>query len=96
MVASDFGLHWIELRSMGGRNLIDLSGDDLDRAEKSLAKYQLRIADIASPLFKTDWPGAPKSKYGSKNDLHGAAESTFKGQDDIDFPFPTVYSLPYS
>ncbi len=83
VVVNDFGLNWIELRSMWGKNLIDLSGDDLDRAEKILAKYRLRVTDIASPLFKTDWPGAPKSQYGSKNDLHGAAEATFKEQDEI-------------
>lgn len=83
VVAKDFGLHWIELRSMWGKNLMDLPADDLDRAEKILAKYELRVTDIASPLFKTDWPGAPKSKYGSKNDLHGAAETTFKEQDEI-------------
>ena len=80
---------------MGGRNLIDLSGDELDRAEKILAKYQLRVTDIASPLFKTDWPGAPKSKYGPKSNLHGAAESTLRNR-TTSTPFPTVYSLPYS
>ncbi len=37
----------------------------------------------ASPLFKTDWPGAPRSPYGSKEDMHGAPEVTFKQQDEI-------------
>lgn len=83
VVANDFGLHWIELRSMWGKNLMDLTDDELDRSEKILAKYKLRVTDIASPLFKTDWPGAPKSPYGSKSDLHGAAEATFKEQDLI-------------
>jgi sugar phosphate isomerase/epimerase len=34
-------------------------------------------------LFKTDWPGAPKSQYGSKGDMHNAPEVTFRQQDEI-------------
>ena len=83
VVAHDFGLSWIELRSMWGKNVTDLSAPQIDETNKILTKYNLRVTDIASPLFKTDWPGAPKSPYGSKNDLHGAAEVTFKEQDEI-------------
>jgi sugar phosphate isomerase/epimerase len=83
VVAKDFGLQWIELRGMWGKNLINLDDSELARAEAILAKYKLSVTDIASPLFKTDWPGAPKSQYGSKGDMHAAAETTFKQQDDI-------------
>jgi sugar phosphate isomerase/epimerase len=83
VVAHDFGLSWIELRSMWDKNVTDLSAPQIVEANKILAKYSLRVTDIASPLFKTDWPGAPKSPYGSKGDLHGAAEVTFKEQDEI-------------
>jgi sugar phosphate isomerase/epimerase len=83
VVARDFGLKWIELRSMWDKNVMDLSAAQVDEARKILAKYGLQVTDIASPLFKTDWPGAPRSEYGSKGDLHGAAEATFKQQDEI-------------
>lgn len=83
VVARDFGLSWIELRSMWDKNVTELSSTQIDDAQKILAKYNLRVTDIASPLFKTDWPGAPKSPYGSKDDMHGAAEVTFKQQDEI-------------
>jgi sugar phosphate isomerase/epimerase len=83
VVSQDFGLHWIELRSMWGKNLIALDAAEVDKAKEILAKYNLRVTDIASPLGKTDWPGAPKSPYGSKGDLHGAAETTFNQQDEI-------------
>jgi sugar phosphate isomerase/epimerase len=83
VVSQEFGLQWIELRSMWGKNLMDLTSAQLDEAQKILAKYRLQVTDIASPLFKTDWPGAPRSPYGSKGDLHGAAETTFKQQDEI-------------
>jgi sugar phosphate isomerase/epimerase len=83
VLAHDFGLSWIELRSMWDKNVTDLSAAQIEEANKILAKYGLQVTDIASPLFKTDWPGAPKSPYGSKGDLHGAAEVTFKEQDEI-------------
>ena len=83
VAAHDFGMQWIELRSMWGKNVIDLSQAQIDEANKILDKYKLQVTDIASPLFKTDWPGAPKSPYGSKDDLRGAPEVTFKHQDEI-------------
>ncbi len=83
VVSQEFGLSWIELRSMWGKNLMDLSTAEIEEARAILAKYSLRVTDIASPLFKTDWPGAPRSQYGSKGDLHGAAEATFKQQDEL-------------
>ncbi len=83
VVSQEFGLSWIELRSMWGKSLMDLPMDQIDEAQKILARYNLQVTDIASPLFKTDWPGAPRSPYGSRGDLHGAAEATFQQQDEI-------------
>ena len=83
VASHDFGMSWIELRSMWGKNVTELSASQIDDAQKILKKYNLQVTDIASPLFKTDWPGAPRSPYGSKDDLHGAAEATFKEQDEI-------------
>jgi sugar phosphate isomerase/epimerase len=37
-----------------------------------LKKNDLRVTDIASPLFKVDWPGAPKSKFSPKHDEFNA------------------------
>jgi len=83
VASQEFGMEWIELRSMWDKNLMDLTSAQIGEAKKILSKYGLKATDIASPLFKTDWPGAPRSPYGSKDDLHGAAESTFKEQDEI-------------
>src|SRR3984885_14267060 len=68
VIANDFGLQWVELREMWGKNL---------------SRYNLQVTDIASPLFKVDWPGAPKSQYGSKADMHGADDVAFKKQDEV-------------
>lgn len=83
VVSHDFGLRWIELRSMWGKNVMDLSDDQIAEAKKILNKYNLKVTDIASPLFKTDWPGAPRSPYGSKGDMHGAVDVAFKQQDEL-------------
>ncbi len=82
VAANDFGMSWIELRSMWDQNVTDLSESQVTEAKKILAKYNLKVTDIASPLFKTDWPGAPKSTYGTKGDTFGAAAS-FKQQDEV-------------
>ena len=83
VASHDFGMSWIELRSMWGKNTMALSDAEIAESKKILAKYNLQVTDIASPLGKTDWPGAPKSQYGSKGDMHNAAEVTFKQQDEI-------------
>ena len=83
VASQEFGMRWVELRSMWGKNLMDLAAEQISEAQKILQKYSLQVTDIASPLFKTDWPGAPRSTYGSKGDLHGAAATTFKEQDAI-------------
>jgi sugar phosphate isomerase/epimerase len=83
VIANDFGLHWVEIREMWGKNLQAVSDAQIAEAQKILAKYSLRVTDIASPLFKVDWPGAPKSKYGSKEDMHGATEAAYKQQDEV-------------
>lgn len=83
VIAKEWGLHFVELREVWGKNLQVVSDDQISDAKKILSKYSLRVTDISSPLYKVDWPGAPPSQYGSKADLHGAAETTFAQQDQI-------------
>jgi sugar phosphate isomerase/epimerase len=82
VAANDFGLSWIELRSLWGKNIVDLNADEVDRARKTLEKYKLRVTDIASPLFKVHWPGAPVSNEGPKRDQFHA-DIDFKHQDEV-------------
>ena len=67
-VASGFGMKWIELRGMWNKNILDLDANQLAESLRLLKKYDLRVTDIASPLFKVDWPDAPKSKFSPKHD----------------------------
>lgn len=66
VIAHEFGLEWIELRGMWNKNLLNLDANEIAEARRILEKCKLRVTDIASPLFKVDWPGAPKSKFSPK------------------------------
>lgn len=73
---------WIELRGMWNKNLLRLDSKEVDEARRILEKNKLRVTDIASPLFKVDWPGAPKSNYSPKRDQFNA-DFTFEQQDEV-------------
>ena len=79
VVAKDFGLQWIELRGMWNKNLTTLDASELAESKRILAKYNLRVTDIASPLYKVDWPGAPLSKQSERRDQFHA-DADFKAQ----------------
>src|ERR1700691_2014405 len=52
IVSAEFGLHWIELRSMWNKNVTELDAKEIGDALKLLEQHKLRVTDIASPLFK--------------------------------------------
>ena len=82
IASGDFGLHWIELRSMWNKNVTDLNAKEIEDSRKILAKYKLQVTDIASPLFKTDWPGAPRSVNSQRRDVFNA-DVDAKKQDQL-------------
>jgi len=82
VASREFGMEWIELRGMWNKNLLKLDAKEIEEARRILEKNKLRVTDIASPLFKVDWPGAPKSKYSPKRDQFHA-DFTFEQQDEV-------------
>ncbi len=80
VASKDFGMRWVELRAMWKKSLTSLDDTELGEVEKTLAKYSLQVTDIASPLFKAHWPGAPRSSEGPKNDSGG---DVLKQQDEV-------------
>ncbi|PYU50981.1 MAG: sugar phosphate isomerase [Acidobacteria bacterium] len=82
VASREFGMEWIELRGMWNKNLLKLDAKEVEEARRILEKNKLRVTDIASPLFKVDWPGAPKSKYSPKRDQFNA-DFTFEQQDEV-------------
>ncbi len=73
IAAEDFGLHYIELRGMWDKNITEITPAQVQEAKAILRKHKLQVTDIASPLFKTDWPGAPISDQSEKRDQFHAA-----------------------
>src|SRR5437667_11052890 len=82
VASREFGMEWIELRGMWNKNLLKLDAKEVEEARRILEKNKLRVTDIASPLFKVDWLGAPKSKYSPKRDQLNA-DFTFEQQDEV-------------
>jgi L-ribulose-5-phosphate 3-epimerase len=82
VAAHDFGLQWVELRGMWKKNLTELDAAEIKQALDILEKYKLRVTDIASPLYKADWPGAPLSKQSERRDQFHA-DFDFKQQDAL-------------
>ena len=81
VISKEFGLGWVELRGMWKKSLHDLSDAELGEVETILRKYDLRATDMASPLFKTDWPGAPKRHPNAKKDF--GSDETFRQQEAL-------------
>ncbi len=81
ITSREFGMSWIELRGMWKKNIVNLDDKDLAEARRILEKYKLKVTDIASPLFKVDWPGAPKSKFSESKSF--GAEFSWKQQDEV-------------
>ncbi len=81
VASREFGMGWIELRGMWKKNIVNLDEKEVAEARRILEKYQLKVTDIASPLFKVDWPGAPKSKYSEAKSF--GADFKLSQQDEV-------------
>jgi sugar phosphate isomerase/epimerase len=82
VASGEFGLGWVELRAMHSKNVMSWDPNDIAEVRKVLERFKLRVSEIASPVFKTDWPGAPKSSFSPKTPQFGA-DFTFEQQDEL-------------
>ena len=81
VVSHDFGLSWIELRSLWNKNIVALDEKEISEAVRIVKKHNLRVTGIASPLFKVDWPGAPVAENEQRD--HFNASFSFAQQDEV-------------
>src|SRR3954454_252166 len=82
VAAKEFGLGFVELRELWGKNLFALDAKQIAEASALLKRFNLRVSSIASPVFKVDWPGAPLSPFSPKRDQLGA-NYTYEQQDQL-------------
>jgi sugar phosphate isomerase/epimerase len=82
IASKEFGMGYVELRTMWKKNVINLDEKETAEVRRLLEKFGLQVTDIASPLFKTDWPGAPISKFSPKAPQFGA-DYSFAEQGEV-------------
>lgn len=73
------GMTGAELRMVFGKNIIDLSDAEIDRAREIVARYGLEIVSIASPLLKCVLPDSPPVDARFQQDVF-ASTHTFADQ----------------
>jgi L-ribulose-5-phosphate 3-epimerase len=82
VAAGEFGMGSVDLRESGGTNIMKWDAAQIADTQKILDRFKLRVACIASPIFKVDWPGAPKSAFSPARDEFGA-NFTYAQQDEL-------------
>src|SRR5580698_11356621 len=73
------GMTGAELRVVGGKNIMDLSGDELSRAKELCAAEGFEVISIASPLLKCVLPNAPAVDTRFQQDVFGS-KHTYEDQ----------------
>ena len=81
VASQQFGMEWMELRSMWNKNVATLDANEIAEAQRLLKKNNLRVTDIASPLFKVDFRGAPKSRLAEHDQFN--ATFTYDQQGEV-------------
>ena len=76
---SGLGMEASELRMVFGKNIIDLTDDEIDRAVGIVRSHSLPVISIASPLLKCTLPNAPDTDSRFQQDAF-AAKHTFEDQ----------------
>lgn len=79
---AEIGMTGAELRMVFGKNIVDLTNDELDRAIGIVRGRGLEIISIASPLLKCTLPDAPDVDPRFQQDMF-AATQTFDDQPRI-------------
>jgi sugar phosphate isomerase/epimerase len=75
----EIGMSAAELRVVNGKNIMDLSRDELKQAKDGLGTAGLKIISIASPLLKCVLPNAPDVDSRFQHDIF-ASKHTFDDQ----------------
>jgi len=69
---SAVGMTGAELRVVWGKNIIDLTNDEVDRACSSVEAHGMTVLSIASPVLKCVLPDAPDVDARFQQDMFGA------------------------
>jgi sugar phosphate isomerase/epimerase len=81
VASQQFGMGWVEIRAAWNKNITNFDAHEISEILSVLKKNNLRVTDIASPLFKVDWPDAPKSRFSEKDQFN--ANFSYAQQDEV-------------
>ena len=75
----DIGMTGAELRTVGGRNMVDFGDQELEGIRKLIDSKGLEVMSLSSPLLKCVLPGSPAIDSRFQQDVFGAVH-TFEDQ----------------
>lgn len=75
----EIGMEGAELRVIGGKNILDLTDDELGRARDAIQAHGMKVISIASPLLKCVLPGGPALDSRFQHDVF-ASKHTYEDQ----------------
>jgi sugar phosphate isomerase/epimerase len=76
---AEAGMTGVELRTIGGKNVLDLTNAELDRIRSDVEARGMRVISIASPVLKCTMPDGPSIDPRFQQDVFGAPR-TFADQ----------------
>ena len=69
---AEIGMTGAELRVIFGKNILELSDEEVDRARQIIGSKGLEIVSLSSPLLKCDLPDAPPIDSRFEQDVFGS------------------------
>ncbi|MEO8069975.1 MAG: sugar phosphate isomerase/epimerase family protein [Acidobacteriota bacterium] len=67
------GMLGVELRVIAGKNIIELTDDEIERVRQAVTRRQMTVVSIASPLLKCVPPGELELDHRVGHDVFGSA-----------------------
>ena len=77
-----YALAYCEVRELWHKNVMKLSQEELERAKQLIEKHNLKVSEIASPIFKYHLPEMP-SLHPNMPDTFRAADLTDKDTENL-------------
>jgi sugar phosphate isomerase/epimerase len=78
----DLGMRGAELRVVFGKNIADLTPEDVERARAAVNERGMEVVSLASPLLKCLLPDAPEVDARFQQDVF-ASQHTFEDQPEL-------------
>jgi sugar phosphate isomerase/epimerase len=79
---AEIGMTEVELRVINGRNIVDLTNDEVDRVRAEVEARGMHVLSIASPVLKCVLPDAPPVDARFQQDMFGS-KHTIADQDRL-------------